>query len=92
MEALGPISLTDLSLCLGLNQIQIDGWLSLSLFMKLTPGLVFMKGLSQVLALNLILLCWSASAGMPRDASASSWMLEVIVPDGVRSFAQIGLG
>ena len=62
----GPISLTDLSLFWGLNQTQSDSWLSLSLFVKMapgsvavgeitqSPGLVFTKGLSQVLGLNSI--------------------------------------
>ena len=40
-RALGPISLTDLSPFLGLNLTQSDSWLSLSLFMKLTPERAF---------------------------------------------------
>ena len=36
--ALGPTSRTDLSLFSGLNLMQSDSWLSLSLFLKLAPG------------------------------------------------------
>ena len=49
---LGPISLTDLSLFLGLNLTQSDSWLRLSLFVKLAPEVNFTNRLKSVLGLK----------------------------------------
>ena len=64
----GPISRTDLSLLLGLNLIQSDRWLSLSLFVKLTPGVIGVLDLgigsfclmcvASIIVVTLTALCW----------------------------------
>ena len=47
-----PISQRGINPFWGLNQSQSNSWLSLCLFVKMAPELVFTKELSQVLGLN----------------------------------------